>query len=42
MLFLLNFALNIGIASYFAHYKYMSRNKEDVSRYDDNYKTKDY
>ena len=42
MLFLLNFALNIGIASYFAHYKYTSRNKEDVSRYDDNYKTKDY
>ena len=42
MLFLLNFAINIGIAAYFAYYKYMSHNKKNVSRYDYNYQTKDY
>ena len=42
MLFLLNFAINIGIAAYFAYYKYMSRNKINVSEYNYNDQTKDY
>ena len=28
------FAINIGIGTYFLYYKYMNRNKENVSRYD--------
>ena len=27
------YTINIGIATYFAYYKYMNRNKENVSRY---------
>ena len=30
VLFLLSFEINIGIATYFAYYKYMSRNKKNV------------
>ena len=28
------FTINIGIGTYFVYYKYMNRNKENVSRYD--------
>ena len=28
------FTINIGMAAYFVYYKYMNRNKENVSRYD--------
>ena len=37
VLFSLNFAINIGIGIYFVYYKYMSRNKENVFKYDYNY-----
>ena len=36
------FTINIGIAAYFSYYKYIRRNKENVSRYDYNYQTKNY
>ena len=39
VLFSLSFAINIGIATYFAYYKYMNRNKENVSKYDYTYQT---
>ena len=32
----------LGIAVYFVYYKYMSRNKENVSEYDYNYRVKNY
>ena len=28
------FIINVGIATYFAYYKYMNHNKENVSKYD--------
>ena len=36
------FAVNIGIATYFVYYKYMNRNKENVSAYDYLYHAKNY
>ena len=36
------FAVNIGIATYFVYYKYMNRNKENVSAYDYVYHAKNY
>ena len=33
-LFSIFFTINIGIGAYFAYYKYMNRNKENVSAYD--------
>ena len=34
VLFSIIFTINIGIGTYFTFYKYMSRNKENVSKYD--------
>ena len=34
VLFSIIFAINIGIGIYFVYYKYMSRNRENVSGYD--------
>ena len=34
ILFSIIFAINIGISTYFVYYKYMNRNKENVSRHD--------
>ena len=34
------FAVNIGIGAYFVYYKYMNRNKENVSKYDYVYQAK--
>ena len=34
VLFSIFFAINIGIGAYFVYYKYMNRNKENVSVYD--------
>ena len=36
------FTLSIGIATYFVYYKYMSRNRENVSKYDYTYQAKNY
>ena len=36
------YTINIGIATYFAYYKYMNRNKENVSRYDYVYQATNY
>ena len=36
------FAINIGIGTYFLYYKYMNRNKENVSRYDYVYQATNY
>ena len=36
------FTMNILIATYFAYYKYMNRNKENASRYDYVYQAKNY
>ena len=33
VLFSIFFTINVGIATYFAYYKYMNRNKENVSKY---------
>ena len=33
-IFFLFFTINVGIGIYFTHYKYMSRNKENVPKYD--------
>ena len=35
VLFSIFFIINLGIAAYFVYYKYMNRNKENVSRYYD-------
>ena len=37
VLFSIFFTINIGIATYFVYYKYMNRNKETASRYDNVY-----
>ena len=43
VLFSIFFTINIGIAAYFVYYKYMNRNKENVSKYYDYvYQTKNY
>ena len=39
VLFPILFTVNIGIGAYFAYYKYVNRNKENVSRYDYVYQT---
>ena len=42
VLFLMFFTINVGIATYFVYYKYMNRNKENVSAYDYVYHAKNY
>ena len=42
VLFSMIFTINIGIATYFVYYKYMNRNKENVSRYDYVYQATNY
>ena len=41
-LFSIFFIINVGIGSYFVYYKYMNRNKENVSVYDYVYQAKSY
>ena len=41
-LFSIFFTINIGIVAYFAYYKYMNRNKQNVSAYDYVYHAKNY
>ena len=36
------FTINVGIAAYFVYYKYVNRNKENVSKYDYVYYAKNY
>ena len=36
------FTISIGIATYFVYYKYMSRNKKNVSKYDYDYQGTNY
>ena len=42
VLFSIFFTISIGIATYFAYYKYMNHNKENVSKFDYTYPTKNY
>ena len=43
VLFSIFFIINVGIGAYFVYYKYMNRNKENVSKYYDYvYQTKNY
>ena len=42
VLFLICFAINIGVATYFVYYKYINHNKENVSVYDYVYQRKNY
>ena len=42
VLFSMFFTINVGIAAYFVYYKYMNRNKENVSVYDYVYHAKNY
>ena len=42
VLFSIIFTINIGIATYFVYYKYMNRNKENVSKYDYVYQAANY
>ena len=42
VLFSIFFTISIGIATYFAYYKYMNHNKENVSKYDYTYQAKNY
>ena len=42
VLFSIFFIINAGIATYFAYYKYMNHNKENVSKYDYTYQAKNY
>ena len=42
VLFSIFFAIDIGIATYFVHYKYTNHNKENVSVYDYVYQRKTY
>ena len=42
VLFSITFTINMGIATYFVHYKYMNRNKENVSKYDYVHQAKSY
>ena len=39
VLFSIFFTINVGIATYFVYYKYVNRNKENVSKYDYVYQT---
>ena len=40
VLFSIFFTTNVGIAAYFVYYKYVNRNKENVSKHDYVYYTK--
>ena len=40
VLFSIFFTINVGIADYFAYYKYMNHNKENVSKYHYTYQAK--
>ena len=42
VLFLIIFTINIRIGSHFVYYKYMSRNKENVSKYGYTYPVKNF
>ena len=42
VLFSIFFTINIGIATYFVYYKCMNHNKENVSKYDYVYQSKNY
>ena len=42
VLFSIFFTISIGIATYFAYYKYMNHSKENVSKFDYAYLTKNY
>ena len=42
VLFSIFFTINIGIGTYFVYYKYMNRNKKNVSAYDYVYQRKNY
>ena len=42
VLFSIFFTISIGIGVYFAYYKYMNHNKENVSKYDYVYQGKNY
>ena len=42
LLFSVSFTINVGIAAYFVYYKYVNRNKENVSKYDYVYQTENY
>ena len=42
VLFSMIFITNIGIATYSVYYKYMNHNKENVSKYDYAYQSKNY
>ena len=42
VLFSVLFTINVGIVAYFALYKYVNRNKKNVSRYDSVYQTTIY
>ena len=42
VLFSIFFTISIGIATYFAYYKCMNHNKENVSNFDYTYLTKNY
>ena len=42
VLFSIFFAINVGIGAYFAYYKYVNRDKKNVSRYDYVYQTTIY
>ena len=42
VLFSIFFTINVGIGAYFVYYKYVNRNKENASKYDDVYQTENY
>ena len=42
VLFSIFFTINVGIGAYFVYYKYVNRNKENVSKYDYVYQTENY
>ena len=42
LLFSITITINTGNATYFVYYKYINRNKENVSKYDYVYQAKNY
>ena len=42
VLFSIFFTISIGITTYFVYYRYISRDKENFSKYDYTYQTKNY
>ena len=42
VLFSIFFTINVKIGAYFVYYKYLNRNKRNVSRYDYVYQTENY